>query len=196
MSTQVYPVARKENIVVQELKGEFLVYDLIDNKALCLNEASSQVWNLCDGSRSADDMCEELSGKLKTKVPRDYVWLALSQLKENKLLSGDAKVEAKFEGESRRQVIKKIGLASTLALPFVASIVAPTVALAQSCAGVGGMCTSVANCCSPLACGNDFAGGLHCCNPPGGSCTFPLPALCCSGCCTSVGAPPGQQICC
>jgi trimeric autotransporter adhesin len=34
------------------------------------------------------------------------------------------------------------------------------------------------------------------CTPSGQPCTFPRPDLCCSLCCTSIGAPPGSQICC
>src|SRR4030095_14635010 len=63
----------------------------------------------------------------------ELVWLAIDQLNENSLLEN--KVTPKFVGESRRDVIKKVGLASMIAIPLVASLVAPRSAMANvSCA--------------------------------------------------------------
>jgi hypothetical protein len=65
------------------------------------------------------------------------VWLALDQLKKEKLIANGAEVVSKFDGMSRREVIRKVGLGTMIALPVVASLVAPTAANAQStCAGV------------------------------------------------------------
>jgi hypothetical protein len=43
------PQGRQDNLVVQELNGEVLIYDLKVNKAFCLNDTSAQVWQACDG---------------------------------------------------------------------------------------------------------------------------------------------------
>lgn len=51
-----FPKARNKNIVVQLLNKETLIYDLIDNKAFCLNETSSIVFNACDGKTSFDEL--------------------------------------------------------------------------------------------------------------------------------------------
>lgn len=43
------PRARSQKLVVQELNGETLVYDLQKHKAYCLNRTASQLWRACDG---------------------------------------------------------------------------------------------------------------------------------------------------
>ena len=59
-------------------------------------------------------------------MSEDLVWFALNQLEKEKLLNEEKEIVNKFEGLSRREVIKKIGLTSMIALPIVASLVAPS----------------------------------------------------------------------
>jgi hypothetical protein len=141
MDNSQCPVARKSGLVVQEMPDEVLVYDLNSNKAHCLNQTAAKVWQACDGSQSISDIAAEL-GKGNNE---DLVWLAIDQLSENDLL--EAKVASKFKGQSRRDVIKKIGLASIIAVPVIASLVAPQNALAaQSCNCINpGQCISGPN---------------------------------------------------
>lgn len=146
------PTARKSGLVIQEVPDEMLVFDTETNKAHCLNETAALVWHYCDGTNSVAEITSELQSKTGKKVSSDLVWLALDQLSENKLL--EAKLERKFAGPSRRDVIKKIGLASMIAIPVVASLVAPQNALANlSC-----VCASNANCtvgvCNTSCCGD------------------------------------------
>ena len=152
MDNSQYPVARKSGLVVQEMPDEVLVYDLNSNKAHCLNQTAAKVWRACDGKTSISDMAAYF-GKGNNE---DLVWLAIDQLSENDLL--EAQVVSKFEGRSRREVIKKIGLASIVAVPVIASLVAPQNALAaQSC-----------NCVNPTQCvtgpNGNGSGGTRCAN--------------------------------
>ena len=128
MNNSQYPLARKSGLVVQEMPDEVLVYDLNSNKAHCLNETAAKVWKSCDGKTSI----HEMAAVFDKGSNEDLVWLAIDQLSENDLL--EAGVTSKFKGQSRREVIKKIGLASVVAVPVIASLVAPQNALAaQSC---------------------------------------------------------------
>ena len=61
-------------------------------------------------------------------VEETLVWLAIDQLNENNLLA--KKIQVNFNGQTRREVIKKIGLAAVISLPIVSSLVAPTAAYA------------------------------------------------------------------
>jgi hypothetical protein len=136
------PVARQNGLVVQELPDEVLVYDLDTNKAHCLNRSAAMVWRSCDGNNSVADIVREFEANGGGKVTEDFVWLAIDQLNENGLLAGN--MAPKFQGQSRRQVLKNIGLASMVALPVIASLTAPQNALgAVSCACTG---TGVGNC--------------------------------------------------
>jgi hypothetical protein len=160
MASKNNPKARENDIVIQELKGEVILYDLIIDRAFCLNEISALVWNLCDGSSSVSDITEKLSKQLKQPVTDDLVWLALDQFKTDNLLSDNQEIEIKFDGLSRREVIRKIGFTSMIALPLISSLVAPTAAMAQSaaCLTSGQTCTppftgpGENNCCANLSC--------------------------------------------
>lgn len=127
-----YPVSRKENLVVQYVDKELLVYDLDSNRAFCLNQPSAFIWENCDGKTSVSKIKENLSRKLGTSVNDDFVLFALGQLKKEKLLENEVGLPDYFEGMSRREVVKRVGLGSMIALPLIASIAAPTAIHGQS----------------------------------------------------------------
>jgi len=132
-----YPKSRTDEIVVQELNGEVLVYDLRENRAMALNETSSAVWKACDGSNSVEDIMKAVGNE-------DIVWLALAELKNEKLIDAVPERPAKFEGMSRREVLGKIAVGSMLALPVIASLAAPV--SAQVTGSCGGTCSNPSQC--------------------------------------------------
>lgn len=142
MNNSHRPIARKNGLVVQEVPDEVLVYDLESNKAHCLNNSAAIIWKSCDGNNSVSDIASIVEQQAGGKVADDFVWLAIDQLSENNLL--ESPIPSSFEGTSRREVIKKIGLASMIAIPVIASLVAPQSALAAA------SCT----CNTPGACGS------------------------------------------
>lgn len=152
------PKVRNENLVVQEMKDETLVYDLNINKAFCLNKTSKLVWHLCNGKRTFAEIADEMSRQMKQLVSEDVVYLAIEQLNKDGLLENDTSDEfdRHFGGMSRREVIKKVGFASLIALPIITGIIAPTAAHAQSGAaarsGVEGTCMTTADCQAGLTC--------------------------------------------
>lgn len=154
MKHQTNPVSRKDDILVQELKGEVLIYDLKINKAFCLNETSAIVWQLCDGNNSVADISRKFSKELNSPVTEDLVWLALDQLKQENLLSNSEEIVPEFNGMSRREVIRKVGLGTMVAIPIVSGLIAPTAAQAQT--GGGGGQGTVSTCSSAgRGCGTD-----------------------------------------
>ena len=170
MKSQNKPVRRKDDIIVQELNGEVLIYDLKANKAVCLNETSSLVWDACDGNQSVSEISQAIGKKLNSPANEDIVWLALDQLKKEKLIANGAEVVSKFDGMSRREVIRKVGLGTMIALPLVTSLLAPTAANAQStCAGA----------CTCTITGMDVGMGNPCAPPNTGGCSTTLPGCTC-----------------
>ncbi|MBK9156264.1 MAG: PqqD family protein [Chloracidobacterium sp.] len=140
MNNPLNPVARKKGLVIQEVPEEVLVYDLETNKAHCLNKTAAMVWQSCDGQRSVSEIADHVGSLAGQKVSDELVWLAIDQLNTNDLLEKGIDVDLK--GISRRDVIKRIGITSMVALPVIASLVAPPTAMAStSC-----------NCSSDLAC--------------------------------------------
>lgn len=128
------PQARGENIVVQEADKELLLYDLTTNKAYCLNETSAIIYRHCDGKTLVDDL------KREYQFTDDLIYFALDGLKKEKLIIDD--FVSPLKGLKRREIIKKIGLASITALPLISAIIAPTaIQAAASCGGTSPMGT-------------------------------------------------------
>jgi Coenzyme PQQ synthesis protein D (PqqD) len=151
MNNLQIPMARQNGLVVQEMPDEVLVYDLDSNKAHCLNQSAAFVWKSCDGNSSVADIVREFELTGGGKITEDFVWLAIDQLSEKGLL--EAKVAPKFAGQSRRQVLKTVGLASIIALPVIASLVAPQNAFAVvSCSCVQNSDCATTNCVSMVNC--------------------------------------------
>lgn len=120
------PQSRIDNIVVQEFADEVLIYDLLTNQAFCLNETSAIVFNACNGKTKVSEV------KQKSQLTDEMIFLALDQLKRAELLEKETDYVSPFEGMTRREVIKRVGLASMIALPVISTVIAPTAAFAQS----------------------------------------------------------------
>lgn len=145
--TKLMPVARTRELIVQEVENEYLVYDLNTDKALCLNSVSAEIWELCDGIRSVQEVSGIIGKKMGIQIDEDYIWLAINELEKNKLLEGKVCRPSEFENVSRRNVLFKYAV-PTLILPIIASIVAPKAVSAQSS---GMACPPVTFPCSPDA---------------------------------------------
>lgn len=149
------PVRRLEDVVIEALDDEVLVYDLQRNKAHCLNGTSAQVWNAIDGDRSVASMAAELGDSFPDQDADAIVWHALVQLSERRLLVGDLPEGAPARGDlasSRRELFRKAAMvgAAVVAVPVIRSIVAPDAAQAATCLNPGAGCASSAQCCSGL----------------------------------------------
>ncbi len=214
MKNQIYPMGRINNMVIQESDDELLIYDLEKNKASCLNQTSASVWQNCNGNNSVADISRELRIKLDITVSDEVVWLALDGLKRDNLLENGDEFEINFNGLNRRQLIKKVGLASMIALPVISSIVAPSAAAAQSSNLLAffAVCTAPGQCSSNICQFNSFGMGdgmQHCCEPgttggthPGqvisasfdlcfSNCAIDASSFCCSGQAQSAGSGSG-----
>jgi len=149
---QLIPEARSEGLVVQELSGEVLVYDRERHKAHCLNQTAALVWRHCDGKSSVAEMARSIAGEVNAHVDEDLVWLGVEQLSKTNLLQDRAFVPERNSGLTRREVMRRIGLAAAVALPVVTSIVAPTAAHAANCIPSGQPCTPGSTCCPASSC--------------------------------------------
>jgi hypothetical protein len=128
MSTTTRPLARKTNLFVQDANNELVVYDTNTDKAYVLNPSAAAVWRACNGKRSVQEIAQYLNQT--TPTDEQAVYYALRQL--NDLLEQPAIAPKEFLGMSRRDFLKRTGLATAAAIPVVVKIVAPTPAHAQS----------------------------------------------------------------
>lgn len=212
------PVSRQSDILTQDLENELLIYDLQINKAYCLNQTSAMVFQLSDGVRTVSEISELMSRKLGILFSEEFVWLALQDLEKENLLRKSEEMTDYLVSLSRREMVKKAGLASMAALPIIASVIAPSAVAAQSNSSVrclvpgdcpSGNCAStfflpVGMFCCPAGNGGaqpgpiGTAAGLECF----ASCSDAGTNVCCSGSAMSVssGCDPFcasiQQFCC
>ena len=157
------PTSRKKNLVVQDLGKETFIYDLENDKVFSLNETSAFVWNKLDGKTSVADLALEFSGNFDQPANEDLVWLAIDELRKFDLLEKESLPKA-MSKVKRREVIKRIGLASMIALPVISMLIAPTALQAAS----GGLaacqpCASPSDCAAPANCKPNLGGGGSVC---------------------------------
>jgi len=146
------PSARTAELVVEELPGEILVYDLKRHRAHCLNRTSALVWRHCDGRTTVSQVAEVLEHESELPADEEIVWLALDRLRKAKLLQDGAAFPEEEVSHSRRDAVRKLAVLGGLSilLPVVSSIRSPlaaqtgsstTNAQCNQCIGVGLPCS-------------------------------------------------------
>src|SRR5579862_4588576 len=128
------PIARSENLLIEDVAGELLIYDVNTNRAHCLNESAAAIWRHCDGSRSIDKLAGHLYPTLKASDARQIVDVGLQRLRRRRLVDAPADATPAVD-VSRRQMLKKVAiLAATAGIvaPLVSTVIAPTAAYAFS----------------------------------------------------------------
>lgn len=148
------PQARHDQLVVQELGDETIIYDEQHNHIHRLNQTAALVWRHCDGQRKIGDLALVVQNESGLPMTEEMVWLALDRLEKEHLLQ-DRLVRPEAAGQiTRRQMLRKAALVggATLLLPVVQSIIAPTPAMALSigCATRGQTVQPGRPCCNGL----------------------------------------------
>lgn len=129
----MYPTAREE-LIVENLTAETVVYDPESHRAYCLNQIVAFVWKQCDGRTSEEEIAKRLPAAGLPADP-DIVRLALCELSEAKLLADEGIANIAENTPSRRELVGKLAVAAGFAaalMPAITSIVAPTPAMAAS----------------------------------------------------------------
>jgi hypothetical protein len=129
------PAARQDELVVETMADETLVYDLRRHRAHYLNPTAALVWRCCRERRTVTETVGRLADELGTPVAEPVVWMALDRLEQARLLAEPPAFPGGRARYGRRQVIRTLGLsaAAALLLPLVDSIVSPVAAQAGSC---------------------------------------------------------------
>jgi hypothetical protein len=163
------PASRQDELVVETMADETLVYDLRRHRAHYLNPTAALVWRSCRERRSMAETVRRLADELGTPAAEPLVWMALDRLDQARLLTEPPAFPGGRARYSRRQVIRTLGLsaAAALLLPLVDSIVSPVAAQAGSCL-TSAQCEAL----SPPACtGQPICGDpRNCCVQRGHRC--------------------------
>src|SRR5690242_1678714 len=125
------PKARRDDLLLEELPAELLVYDQRTHRAHCLNASAAAVFRQADGSRTVAEIARRAGDELQAPFTEDLTWVALEALDEHDLLDGGLPVAP--QGPRRRDLLT----VGAVLLPLVLAITAPTPAFAQSVASTG-----------------------------------------------------------
>jgi DNA-binding transcriptional regulator YhcF (GntR family) len=149
------PVARSEELVVEAIAEEVLVYDQRTDQAHCLGSVAARVWRACDGATTVEQLSVFLG------LDAGTVARALEELEQCGLL--DAAPQAGLTRREATARLAKVGAAAASA-PLIYSIAAPTPALAASQAFcTAHPCTSNAGTCHALGCVDCHVGNQGIC---------------------------------
>jgi len=158
------PRARKDDLIIEQVGDETLVYDLRNDRAHCLNPSAALVWELADGQTDTEAITEEVREKFGPETDPIIIDYALTRLGRAHLL--EAQAGAARSGLTRRDVVRRLGRAAAISLPLVTSILAPTAARAQSTIpdATCGQADTVGKCCAGTGkkCRNRGKSGFDC----------------------------------
>jgi hypothetical protein len=161
-----HPVARDEDLLVEHLDDETVVYDSRTKEAHCLSNLAALVFEHSDGETTIEQLAKLATDRLGEPVDERGVVEALAQLQERDLLAVPPR-----DALSRRQMIGKTAAAggALVGASLITTIVAPTAAATAT-----HFCTNLCDCCDcgcknlGQTCDN---GGNNCCFGSSCSCT-------------------------
>lgn len=140
------PRARHDDVIVERLDRELLVYDRRTDEVHQLQRLAAVVFELADGKRDLAEIATQASGLLGEPISRASAEEAQDQLARCDLIE-------QADGFSRRAAVRKLALAgagAVVAVPLIKSIAVPTPAGAQSgCTPEGQPCDPNADACCP-----------------------------------------------
>ena len=145
------PPTKNDNIVVQNIGKEILIYDLGSHRAYCLNETLAKIYAACDGKMTFQEF------KKLHPFTDDLIFLSLDELKRENLIETIDDYESPFATLTRREAIKRVGLATSFALPLISSLVVPS---AINAASPTTPCSNTAN--TPCPFNGTFTQGICC----------------------------------
>jgi hypothetical protein len=142
---------KRDDLIVQKLGEEMIVYDRRTHRAHSLNRSAALVFEKLDGKRDVGGVARELGTTLAPAGRTEIVATAVNELAAADLLKPGADLP-------RRTILR--GLAAGL-VPVVVSIAVPSAAAALSCVPPGGSCYYDSECCSG-SCDSPFGSGFGC----------------------------------
>jgi hypothetical protein len=202
------PLARSEDLLVERVSDELVIYDLENKEAHCLKPLASSVFSHSDGESSVAQIMETVEADLGHSVTEAEILDAVAQLEQIRLLITPSLLVVDGNGGiSRREMMRRVGYAgaaATVGTALVTSIAAPSALAACSGQPAGCNCTknnpdcASNHCCSGngndkcnVGCCSSTNNGQDCQCQANGTCgSIPQPGNCCAGTCTPTTGNP------
>src|SRR5918992_1355593 len=123
-TTDRFPAARTEHLIIEEVGPETVVYDEHTGRAHHLSPLAAAVFARSDGRTSVTQLAEFASSRLSEPVDEGHIKVALAHLDEIELLAASPRTI------SRRTMLRRTGAAAGVAFaaPVITSITTPAFA--------------------------------------------------------------------
>jgi len=143
---------RSADLLVEELDGELVVYDLRTHDAHHLASTVAAVWRACDGRKEIAEIARSVRGPAGD-LNLETVWLALRELRDAGLLEERIDLPGEVRTLSRRALLARAAAVGAGAGVAVLTVSVRPAAAAGSCTStVGAPCNNNNDCCLPLTC--------------------------------------------
>ena len=113
---------QSDQLVVEQLGTELMIYDRIRNQAFCLNQNAAFVWQHCDGNTTVTEITAQLARSLGEPADASVVEFALQKLSQDGLMETTTLLPFVAGQMSRREVMHTIGIRAAVALPVVTAL--------------------------------------------------------------------------
>jgi hypothetical protein len=117
---------KSDQLVVEKLGAELMIYDQTRNRAFCLNQTAAFVWQHCDGKTKIDDLATKMAQTLGTPADEKIVLFALQNLAKDGLVENSEFFSLTPALMNRRELMHKIGVRAAVALPLVTALAVAT----------------------------------------------------------------------
>jgi len=116
----------RDQLVIEELGTELMIYDQRRNQAFCLNQKAAFVWQHCDGKTTIAEIAVQMAQSLHEPMDPAVVRFALQGLSNDGLLETSTFLPFVAEGLTRRDMLQKVGVSAAVALPLVTALMVAT----------------------------------------------------------------------
>jgi nucleotide-binding universal stress UspA family protein len=143
----------RPGLLRHELDGQVLVYDARDDRVHLLDTTTGHVFELLEqGDRSREGIVSELATRMNSVASESLLDLSLEELRNADLLADGASGLTPLSEITRRDLLRKVGLAGAAALlvPAITTLTATSAYAQATCVALGQLCA---------------AGGVPCCHP-------------------------------
>jgi Coenzyme PQQ synthesis protein D (PqqD) len=134
-------IARQNQLLVEAVNDELVVYDLDRGVVHLLNPVGAFVWRHCNGRTTVAKLAMLLRDEYELPADEDVVLLAVNDLEKHHLLDETQASSATSKMFSRRQAIQRLAATAGIGImfPLIESLNPPTAQAAISL--IGGDCT-------------------------------------------------------
>lgn len=119
--THKVPQARQDELFIEQLGEELLVYDARHFCAHRLNPTAAWMWRHCDGRTTVAQAAQLLAAELQQSVEEELIWLSLETLERANLLLTPIKPRGEAAEDSRRAFFQRMAVAGLALLIPVAT---------------------------------------------------------------------------